>query len=553
MARKSEKPTWAVVSTMKEDERAVKNFVAHYKAMGADEIRIYFDDPDDSSISFLKSVEGVHAVLCDDKHWRGKRPSRHERRQKHNAILGYRATRCDWVVHLDADEFIYCPEGVANLLDGLKQDQPAARIVPAEPLLRPKSEEIKAYRSPLPATDQGLRVGIAAFGEVYRLMAYGMLSHAAGKYFLRTGIEGAPITIHRPQLPRSADIPNLATDDILLLHHHGCSEDEWVEKFKLRLETTYSARFWDDSPKSGKVDGLGLNGYLKREFEAKGEEGLRAFFRQVYHIDNRKAILRRVDAIHRPQLWLKEKRDALFGRGKAMVSNFHVNDESGKLEAEIRFMGIMMILQPDFNYSDHVLALGHIEEEAELSRVRSLVKDKSVNFWDVGAHTGIYSLVVAAAAKADSAVQAFEPHPQMIAALKRNIAAGKFKNISVEPVALGKRKGKGELAVPADVGLGALRGEGEALSVNVGRLMEYVEKSKPKALSILKVDVAGGEDLVLEGFFKGVPKKSYPDYILYDHTRVDAWEIHPDTLFPADHYEVDQVFERNTLLKAKTA
>ena len=211
------KPTWAIVATVKEPVETIKEFLAHYLSLGCDEIRVFFDDPNDPAAQATEGLERVRATLCTDEYWDGDRPERHERRQVINARHAYQACGCDWIIHVDADEYLFCPNGIANLLAAVSPDEASVGVVPAEPLINPKDGRIRAYNSPLPNNAFGQRIGETAFGKIYPLLANGLLSHVVGKYFLRTGLKGTPIAIHRPSIPEKADIRMLSVDDILLL------------------------------------------------------------------------------------------------------------------------------------------------------------------------------------------------------------------------------------------------------------------------------------------------------------------------------------------------
>lgn len=547
--------SWAVVATVKEDAETVKKFLAHYKAMGAREIHIFFDDPSDASYEIAISVEGVIPTLCTDAHWDGSRPARQERRQKINARLAYQATRCAWMIHLDADEYIYCPEGVQGLLAAAGDDESALRVVPAEPLVHPRTGDIKAYKSPLQMDRRGQRIAGSAYGDVAPLLEGGLLSHVNGKFFLRTGLADAPISIHRPAIPGADQIRSLPEADILLLHHHGGDEEEWIRKFLLRLETTYSEAFKDHRRRSGKVDGKGLNAYLHALYEDEGEAGLRVFYRKVFHLSPEKRVLRRRNAIHRVKVWLDQKSDDLFGDGTAMCRDFRTDPETGRLIATARFLGFSMTIEPDFNYTENVLAQGYIDEQEELEYIRDIVAGKRVNFWDIGSNTGIYSLLVGTHADPESSIYAFEPHPRMLKSIRRNIALNDLTHINVEPVALGAEEGHVALYVSGNLGESSIvEAAGlESIEVPVRRLKTYMERTAPADVSVMKIDIEGGEPIALGGFFAEASAAEMPDYILYEHAHVDKWEVPEAALFPRDVYEVERRFRFNTMLRRNRA
>ena len=67
---------------------------------------------------------------------------------------------------------------------------------------------------------------------------------------------------------------------------------------------------------------------------------------------------------------------------------------------------------------------------------------------DIGANSGVYSLV-AALANPDATVVAFEPVTLIADFLRRNVELNRLENVRVEQVALGDSEGEIEFYVPA--------------------------------------------------------------------------------------------------------
>lgn len=128
-------------------------------------------------------------------------------------------------------------------------------------------------------------------------------------------------------------------------------------------------------------------------------------------------------------------------------------------------------------------------------------------FLDVGANQGIYSLI-AARHMPGGRVIAFEPVEDEAAKLERNIRLNRYRNVTVERMAVGATEGEVAMFVALS-GMGAyssLRPPGKDVSaetmtvqVKAITLDTYVVEKRLSSLDLVKVDVEGGERDVLRG------------------------------------------------------
>ena len=133
--------TWGVCATVNETTEVLEAFVAHYKAIGASEIFLFFDQPNAQLMAALETKGGVQCLASIPLPDIDGRPAPHEDRQKNN----FRHAReqlsdADWVGHVDADELLF-PIGeetsFARFLAGVPTQYKSVKIAPAEAVFGP--------------------------------------------------------------------------------------------------------------------------------------------------------------------------------------------------------------------------------------------------------------------------------------------------------------------------------------------------------------------------------------------------------------------------------
>lgn len=127
---------------------------------------------------------------------------------------------------------------------------------------------------------------------------------------------------------------------------------------------------------------------------------------------------------------------------------------------------------------------------------------------DVGAHKGAYSYWMRRAVGPGGRVYAFEPQPELAAALQALAAASGYDNLRVENLALSSSAGTMTLTVPGgrtspgaslETGAGAGGGAGTAYPVAVTTLDDYFDAAGRAGIRLLKCDAEGHELEVFRG------------------------------------------------------
>ncbi len=163
--------------------------------------------------------------------------------------------------------------------------------------------------------------------------------------------------------------------------------------------------------------------------------------------------------------------------------------------------------------SDSVLAeplyVGTGFEDNEMNLLRHVMKP-GMRVIDVGANIGLYSIFLAKAVGPSGHVWSFEPFPPIMHYLKQNVKRNKLSNVTTVEKAVAETKGTLDFYVfPAgyDVynSLGASRREQENMNavrktqVDVTTLDSFLDNAGVDNIDILKIDVEGMEERVLQG------------------------------------------------------
>ncbi|WP_299591685.1 glycosyltransferase family 2 protein [uncultured Tateyamaria sp.] len=272
--------TWGLSATILAPAADILRFAAYHIEQGAHRLYIYLDDDNQAVCPPLKQHPKVRVQICDTAHWKrlcGQRPVKHQVRQTMNATHAYdRRAEVDWLIHMDADEFLVADRSISKHLEGLNSTQPHARARPME-LLGGSETAFKAFLPPGPSRAKTVRATYPTFGPY---LTGGFLSHVAGKLFVRTGLPDIQIRIHNAFqagqiLPNPVELPEIA-----LAHCHAKSWEAWRNTYAYRLEKgSYRAEL--KPAMAAESGGITLHEVFNHLEASEGEDGLRAFYDEV--------------------------------------------------------------------------------------------------------------------------------------------------------------------------------------------------------------------------------------------------------------------------------
>ncbi|KUP93418.1 glycosyltransferase family 2 protein [Tritonibacter horizontis] len=210
---------WRVGAIMNEPLAEVLRFCAWYLALGADEVVICFDNPDDEAIALLCDHPRLRCVPCTPQFWSDLELTPQDAfvtRQNAAITWIYQQYADGWLLNVDADEFLFLEQGgLADLLAAVPQGIRSVRIVSAERILTEADDGLTYFRRPMSYEARKLVYGDDA--ELFGPRRAGLIGHPQGKSVVRCGIPGLRLRQHWPR-GGGKDGDKL---ELLLDHRHG--------------------------------------------------------------------------------------------------------------------------------------------------------------------------------------------------------------------------------------------------------------------------------------------------------------------------------------------
>ncbi len=272
--------TWGLSTTILAPTRDILQFAAYHIEAGAHRLYIYLDAENPDAFAHLDAHPKVRVTVCDATYWKQRkrdRPQTHQVRQTANATHAYnRKAEVDWLIHMDADEFLVADRPVADILAARPADPPATRIRPMEQL----SGNPAAFKAFVRNGPDRARITADLYPTFGEYLKGGFLSHLAGKVFVRTGLPKIHVRIHNV-FQNGEMLPcHERQDGIDLAHAHAKSWDDWIAAYRYRVtKGSYRPELGPNKPYE--KGGLSMHDLFQMIEADAGEAGLRAFFDEV--------------------------------------------------------------------------------------------------------------------------------------------------------------------------------------------------------------------------------------------------------------------------------
>lgn len=234
--------SWGIVMTVKEPRALLLTNLAWHLGTGAAEIHVYLDDPDDPIAAQLEALPRVRVTRCDAEYWSEvapikRKPSTIRRRQSINANHAQRRCGCDWLIHMDADEFLVQSSPLGRELAYVAELDCEVFFAPRERIYIQDAPQETFFSGMFRSSTKGVnprRDGVVndkiIYGDHLPLLLHGVLGHSAGKCAVPRD-QGFEIGIHwayrGKNRKRAARYKSNSTH---LLHFDGLTPLNWLMK-----------------------------------------------------------------------------------------------------------------------------------------------------------------------------------------------------------------------------------------------------------------------------------------------------------------------------------
>ena len=234
---------WAAMSCVAAPTTS-SGFVNHYLSLGAEEIFLFFDDPQHSEGVPPARRGRVRPFLCSPEHWRsrGGRPVKLNDRQLANLRLARAETAAGWLVNVDLDERVSSEAPIGGLLGRQAPTVLSIALPPLEAVYEsaPAIEEAFAtrwFKRPL-SEREAAEPAVAALlaemhGDLLAVTRQGLFGHVRGKYFVRAEGE-AELRLHQVACADPTRRLGMRISGLELLHFDALAFADFVEKWALR-------------------------------------------------------------------------------------------------------------------------------------------------------------------------------------------------------------------------------------------------------------------------------------------------------------------------------
>ena len=234
---------WGTVTLTNDPTPLLLAFAAHHLRQGAAEVNLCLDIPNPEFTALAVRQPRIRVWTCDGAFWKtangGVRPEDVRARQICVAQHVFRHTGCDWLAHIDSDEYMVRVKQITRFLASRPPEVLAVSLPNAERVewrgVAPRQVLGGLFRKPFAHGEEARAATI--YGETAAAWLHrGFSGYAEGKSFYRVGAPIAP-GLHQP-LPRQDWVNNPARQvfsRIGLLHFDSYTQAHWRRKLWARV------------------------------------------------------------------------------------------------------------------------------------------------------------------------------------------------------------------------------------------------------------------------------------------------------------------------------
>jgi len=236
----------AIIATVKAPIEQLKFFINYHLNVGADQIILFFDDPNDKDIEQIQHYELVTVIPCTTEYWEkstSQRPNSIEKRQVTNVNKGIQIAldkKCNWIAHIDSDELLNPKQDIKEVLKYCKADAIRFELLEAAP----EREYYKNIYEPTlfkkkPTTLQIRMAKLLGCRRSIYNNEY-LRGHLKSKMAIKLNSKIRKFGIHGP-IDFDDSITIIDTKKIQLLHYDCVGIENWKLKWSRRLDGSATA------------------------------------------------------------------------------------------------------------------------------------------------------------------------------------------------------------------------------------------------------------------------------------------------------------------------
>ena len=230
----------------------VERFVTHHLASGCHELFLFFSDPEDPAIPWAREqprvrVEAIHEEVDIQPEGPPRRRSQFgayvttDEKLLISAAHANAWSEADWIIHLDADEYLRAEESIGSYLGDIDPQVWMVTVPPLEAVYERFEDSLMdfntdLFRRALPVGEDSDLLVAQLYGGAAGMFRHGLLGHTSGKSFIRRSPDVTEIGIHAGTHRDPLQPVLFERKRIKLLHFDALSFNRWKRKFRMRAD-----------------------------------------------------------------------------------------------------------------------------------------------------------------------------------------------------------------------------------------------------------------------------------------------------------------------------
>jgi hypothetical protein len=303
--------SWGVYSQLKAPVEQVEAFVVYHLRMGAEQLFLFFDDPEDPAIAHVENKERVTVIRCDQAYWAGVpevEKAQVIQRQAFNSVAALRLAHeraLQWLVFIDVDELLYASRPISSMFAEVPHHIDTVVFVPLEAVpesIDPSCPFSSGWFRSVPCSVRRRRIVLMVavllgckrsfVGQRY------FRGHNQGKSAVRLSANPLCMRAHRPRFSgRWCQAHSF--DDARVLHFESNGFLAWKSKMERWLATD-----WMEQGRGRRLqDQLLPFSRIQQQPLDQQDASLRELYKSIYFIDPwRRVLLRALRLLKRVDL-----------------------------------------------------------------------------------------------------------------------------------------------------------------------------------------------------------------------------------------------------------